>query len=230
VTAAAPADVPAPELETAGAAAPVLPETSEPAAPEETAVAAAPEVPAAPAQVAILRSGPEGVDVVQAPGRTPEAPPSVALDAISYSALGDVQLSGRAETGASEVRIYLDNRPVAALPVATGGDWRGDVPDIDAGVYTLRIDAVDAAGAVQSRVETPFKREAPEVLEAAAAQSNLPVQAITVQRGATLWAIARERYGDPLLYVQVFEANRDQIRDPDLIYPGQVFTLPESGE
>ncbi|MGR3529772.1 MAG: LysM peptidoglycan-binding domain-containing protein, partial [Sulfitobacter sp.] len=45
--------------------------------------------------------------------------------------------------------------------------------------------------------------------------------------GATLWAIARERYGDPFLYVRVFEANRDSIRDPDLIYPGQVFDLPD---
>ena len=48
----------------------------------------------------------------------------------------------------------------------------------------------------------------------------------TVQPGNTLWAIARDRYGEPLMYVQVFEINRDRIRDPDLIYPGQVFVLP----
>ncbi|HCJ00412.1 MAG TPA: peptigoglycan-binding protein LysM, partial [Sulfitobacter sp.] len=50
---------------------------------------------------------------------------------------------------------------------------------------------------------------------------------VTVQEGATLWAIARERYGDPTLYVRVFAANRSSIRDPDLIYPGQVFDLPD---
>lgn len=49
---------------------------------------------------------------------------------------------------------------------------------------------------------------------------------VTVQPGFTLWAIAKGQYGDGLLYVQVFEANRESIRDPDLIYPGQVFTLP----
>jgi hypothetical protein len=49
---------------------------------------------------------------------------------------------------------------------------------------------------------------------------------VTVQPGLTLWAIAREQFGDGVLYVQVFEANKDRIRDPDLIYPGQVFTLP----
>ncbi len=51
---------------------------------------------------------------------------------------------------------------------------------------------------------------------------------VTVQPGFTLWAIAQGQYGDGVLYVQVFEANRDRIRDPDLIYPGQVFALPEA--
>ena len=53
------------------------------------------------------------------------------------------------------------------------------------------------------------------------------MRAITVQTGATLWAIARERYGEGILYVRVFEANRESIRDPDLIFPGQVFRLPD---
>lgn len=53
------------------------------------------------------------------------------------------------------------------------------------------------------------------------------VRRVTIKRGNTLWAIARETYGDGFLYVRVFEANRDQIRNPDLIYPGQVFDLPE---
>jgi nucleoid-associated protein YgaU len=48
-----------------------------------------------------------------------------------------------------------------------------------------------------------------------------------VQPGNTLWGISRERYGQGILYVQVFEANRDKIRDPDLIYPGQIFNLPD---
>jgi nucleoid-associated protein YgaU len=51
-----------------------------------------------------------------------------------------------------------------------------------------------------------------------------------VQPGATLWAIAEEKLGDGVLYVAVFEANRDLIRDPDLIYPGQVFRIPLTTE
>lgn len=55
--------------------------------------------------------------------------------------------------------------------------------------------------------------------------ANGPVT-VTVQPGFTLWGIAQERYGDGVLYVQVFEANRDKIKNPDLIYPGQVFAVP----
>jgi len=57
-----------------------------------------------------------------------------------------------------------------------------------------------------------------------------PVQAITVQPGNTLWGISRARYGQGILYVRVFDANRDKIRDPDLIYPGQVFVLPSQAQ
>jgi len=59
------------------------------------------------------------------------------------------------------------------------------------------------------------------------AQPPVRVGLVTVQPGNTLWGIATQQYGEGLLFVRVFEANRDRIRDPDLIYPGQVFTLPE---
>lgn len=225
------APIAAPELQADIGAAPEPPRVDTADNTVTAQTRATPKPQAGPQQVAILRSTPDGVDVVQAPGSRPQVQGRVALDAISYSAEGDVQLSGRAEKSASEVRVYLDNRAVAAIAVDKSGDWRADVPDIVTGVYTLRIDSVDTGGRVQSRVETPFKREAPEQLRAAvAAGGTAAVQAITVQKGATLWAIARERYGDPRLYVQVFEANRIEIRDPDLIYPGQVFTLPDAGQ
>ena len=50
---------------------------------------------------------------------------------------------------------------------------------------------------------------------------------IAARPGLTLWAIAQESFGGGVMYVQVFEANRDKIKDPDLIYPGQVFTVPK---
>ncbi len=65
----------------------------------------------------------------------------------------------------------------------------------------------------------------PEPVAAAEPARTQPVT-ITVQPGFTLWGIAQESYGDGVMYVQVFEANKDKIRNPDLIYPGQVFSMP----
>ena len=179
------------------------------------------ETASAPA-VTVLKSTPDGVDVLNT--TAPQALDNIELDTISYSTTGDVELAGRAQSEADVVRVYVNNRPVADLDVDANGDWSGALPEIDTGVYTLRVDELDAAGDVTSRVETPFRREDPAVL--AQSDTSSAVTQITVQAGTTLWAIARERYGEGLLYVEVFEANRDRIRDPDLIFPGQVFALP----
>lgn len=80
-----------------------------------------------------------------------------------------------------------------------------------------------AGGADTAAPESPAAQQsAPEATAASA-----PVT-VTVQPGFTLWGIAQERYGDGVFYVQVFQANRDKIKDPDLIYPGQVFSVPDS--
>lgn len=49
----------------------------------------------------------------------------------------------------------------------------------------------------------------------------------TVQPGDTLFAIAQEAYGDGNLFPRIFEANRNQIADPNLIVPGQTLRIPE---
>ena len=47
-----------------------------------------------------------------------------------------------------------------------------------------------------------------------------------VQKGDTLSAIANEYYGEAMKYPTIFEANRPMLKDPDLIYPGQVLRIP----
>lgn len=199
---------------------------------ETTEAAAAEEAEEAPAQVAVLKSDASGVSLIQPATRAAPSPLSkIVLDTISYNDDGEVLLSGRAQSNAS-VRVYLDNSAIADLFTGEDGHWNGQIDGIEPGVYTLRLDELGENGQVLSRIETPFKREAPEVLNPPAPageslESTPLIRAVTVQKGDTLWAISRERYGDGILYVRVFEANRDSIRDPDLIYPGQVFTIPE---
>lgn len=184
---------------------------------------------------AILAVTAEGVEVVQTAisNVAPDVLSNVALDSITYDPSGEVLIAGRA-AGEGFVKVYLDNQPVTTSRIVAGGTWRTDLPDVDTGTYTLRIDEVDVAGEVVSRIEIPFKREEPEVVAAAlavdVAKPEFQVAMITVQPGTTLWAIARDRFGDGIMYVEVFEANRDRIRDPNLIYPGQVFRMPEGDQ
>jgi len=221
---------PAPEVAATGPAAPSAPV---PADTPQTGAGGGAEAPSAdtPAAPTVLLSDAEGVRVLQAPsGPGPEVMSSVALDSISYSGAGEVQLSGRASTPDARVRIYIDNTAIATAPVDETGSWRSALPDVDTGIYTLRVDEVGPGGEVTSRIETPFKREDVAALSAQDADGRPApprMSVVTVQPGSTLWAISREAYGEGILYVRVFEANRDRIRDPDLIYPGQVFELPQ---
>ena len=49
----------------------------------------------------------------------------------------------------------------------------------------------------------------------------------TVTRGDSLWRISRLRWGNGMRYTTIYEANAGQIRNPDLIYPGQILVVPQ---
>ena len=88
------------------------------------------------------------------------------------------------------------------------------------GLYTLRVDQLGPDGRVVQRVELPFSRAEP------ASEGPAPVDRIVVQPGNSLWRIARRVYGEGIRYTVIYQANRQMIRDPNLIYPGQVFEVP----
>jgi len=333
---------PAPVEEAIAASESVAPESEAPAETETTdetdtetdieietapTQTASTEAPADAAPATVILADENGVRVLQ-DGTPSAANPAVTIDTISYSSNGDVILGGRGQAG-NFVRIYLDNQSIATSKISENGYWSLELSDIEPGIYTLRVDELNATGDVVSRAETPFKREAAEelaelmapetepeepsvevpsenVAEAPSAQADAPpsdapetaaetaantgsdtvpesgsdtasdtsvtqvevtVQAEvaelnpqdeqssdgetvateaqpadtasvlrtpsqkfrvrTVQPGSTLWAIAKESYGAGIEYFKVFEANKERIRDPDLIYPGQVFEIPD---
>ena len=53
------------------------------------------------------------------------------------------------------------------------------------------------------------------------------VEFYVVQSGDTLSKIAKQYYGNAMKYPEIFEANREVIKDPDLIYPGQKLRIPK---
>ena len=144
---------------------------------------------------------------------------SITLDTISYTESSNTELAGRARLDNS-VRVYLNNKLESEVEVNDSGAWKTSLQDIETGVYTLRLDEVNGNGTVEGRLELPFKREDEAIIQAMAEGS------ITVQPGNSLWRIARKYYGKGIQYVEIFERNSHLIKDPDLIYPGQVFSLP----
>ncbi|MEO1312967.1 MAG: hypothetical protein AAFV27_03715 [Pseudomonadota bacterium] len=175
----------------------------------------------APQAPTIVTSSQEEVRVVQ-PSALGQVD-GVTLDSISYDETGAVRVSGRAP-GTQPIRIYVDGVASGAAEASAAGTWDATLEAVEEGRYVLRVDALREDGTVASRAESPFQR----VFPTAEQQRNL--SQITVQPGNTLWVMAQERYGSGFLYTQIFAANSEAIRDPDLIFPGQIFELPDAGE
>lgn len=68
---------------------------------------------------------------------------------------------------------------------------------------------------------------APAEVVVAAATASTPSR-IIIQPGNNLWRISREVYGKGMMFTVIWEANRDQIKNPNRIYPGQILTAPKS--
>ena len=166
----------------------------------------------------VVSPGPEQVELVQ-----PEkaVAPGVVLDRLTYAEGGTAVLGGRAGAG-NTVRAYANARFVDDARVAETGAWSVEIPTETArATELLRFDEITADGEVVSRVETRFS------YDAAAGPQEVRDRTIVVVRGDNLWRIAESFYGEGLRYSVIFDANASQIRDPDLIYPDQVFSVPE---
>jgi hypothetical protein len=179
----------------------------------QTAAATPPQQPLA---VVVPRTD-QGSTVLQSPN--PPQSGQLILESVDYDSKGRVIIGGRATPG-KEVRAYLDNGLMGMTRADSSGRWH-ITPDrpVLPGLHTLRIDEVDDAGKVLARVESPFSRAEPLSIGAGD-------QVVVVQPGNNLWLIATRTYGSGPRYTVIYQANKSQIKNPDLIYPGQVFTLP----
>lgn len=177
--------------------------------------------PRQPVAVLVPRDGAGPATILQEPQPGPGVgTDSLRLQVIDYDEKGNLTLGGKGQPQAF-LRAYLDNKVLGEAGVPEDGKWqlRPDGP-VAPGTYTLRIDQ-HVNGKVAQRIELPFTRSRPV--------AELPGDTfVVVQPGNSLWRLARRSYGEGILYSVIYQANLDQIRDPDLIYPGQVFSLPTS--
>ncbi len=224
-------------------------EKTTPAEPEQQSAAVEPATaPPAEPQAAPAAAEPE---VIPGPAKM-----KVVLDSVDYTDRGDIVFSGRAGAG-SNVRVYVDNKSVGDATSGVDGKWSWTgKSEIAPGSHALRVDQIDKTGKVMNRVEIPFMREEPErvvaltepeqltppanpepaattasgetTVAAATPATDPPKGRVIIQPGNNLWKLSRVIYGRGIHYSVIYQANRDQIRNPNRIYPGQIFSTPNA--
>ncbi|WP_412550295.1 LysM peptidoglycan-binding domain-containing protein [Shimia sp. MIT910701] len=204
-----------------------------------------------PETVAKARAQAEAVAEAEAAAQEAEAPTEKTSETVveSETASGDSAVEAAVADAEPEATTDVAEAPTTDVATSEEETAQKDTEAVSATADEQAPDAettsAEAAvepetALVEAAPPTPVATESPTTTDASAdtpqsepetkpepAAAQSPVRIVTVQPGATLWAIARDRYGEGQLYLQVFEANKDKIRDPDLIYPGQVFTVPE---
>lgn len=185
---------------------------------EESVVVMVPEATRAPeAAVAVLLPQAAAPRLLQ--GGVAATKGGLGLDIVDYDEGGAMRFAGSAPAGGT-VRVYVDQRHAGDATADQTGRWvLRPEPVPEPGRHVLRLDQLGPRGKVAARLEVPFQRDSGGV-------PALAADRIVVQPGSSLWRIARATYGRGIRYTVIHQANSDQIRDPALIYPGQIFTLP----
>lgn len=212
----------APEIKTAAKAEPATKTVPAPAVETSTETVVASAAPATAPIATVVKSFPEPAKPAEQDAATDgktAAKPSVSLDVVDYNDKGAVVFSGTTEPG-KDVQVYVDNKLAGRDKADKAGKW-AVTPEtkVATGTHMVRIDKLEPTGAVAARIELPFMRAEP--------LRDLPAgQVVVIQPGNNLWRIAARVYGSGVRFHEIYTANLDQIRNPDLIYPGQVFGLP----
>jgi nucleoid-associated protein YgaU len=168
----------------------------------------------------VMISPPSGAATLLQPPTAGGVPKSgdLQVSTMDYDEHGQTTITGQAAPGAT-VRAYLDDKPVAEGKAGSDGHWRLTPPEpIAEGDHRLRVDRLAPDGKPSARLELKFERQKTEPGDN---------RRLHVVRGDNLWNIARAHYGEGWRYTTIFDANKGEIRDPNLIYPGQIFSLPK---
>lgn len=188
------------------------------------------------------------------PGSSADGVKGLRIASVEAMAGGGAFMSGEAPAGAP-VRLYLNDSFVAAVTSGPDGKWSVRIGQgMQPGAYNVRADVIGADGKPLGRVEAPFDlplamagaattAASPPAQSAASAQppaaaqqkdQSAPDAAVVadlrtarVERGDSLWRISRNIYGEGFRYTQIYDANTGQIRNPNVIFPGQVLVVPK---
>lgn len=102
--------------------------------------------------------------------------------------------------------------------------WPNDVAGIGKGIATLASRLADLH-IIAPPAPAPQAPAGPQTFEQPPLAESQ--NSVIIRRGDTLWQISRRVYGQGVSYTTIYLANEDQIKNPDLIEPGQIFGVPE---
>jgi nucleoid-associated protein YgaU len=121
-----------------------------------------------------------------------------------------------------------------AIQTAKGFRMEGSAEERDGKLYFKgTVQTQDQANKIWDAIKTvpSWPQEVVADIKAAPASAAAPASSgttYTVKAGDTLSKIAKQFLGDGNAYMDIFEANRDQLSDPDQIKPGQVLKIPQA--
>jgi len=166
------------------------------------------------------------VDVAPPPGFTEQtaadapAVPALAPRSLSWKTNGELVIDGVSRGGVRVVATAA-GRSFAEAAVAEGGAWRM-TGKVDAGRASrvMSFALHDGEGSIVATYELPVAtRDLSQGLDGS--------KLVIVQQGDALWRIAYRSYGEGIKYVDIVRRNAAAIDDPDLIFPNQIFAIPE---
>lgn len=166
----------------------------------------------------VMVSPDEDAQVFQKPHDADEETGKLEISLARYKD-GTLIVKGKTQA-AGRVLVYLGNELIDSAENKENNEFelRCEI-GLDADrAYLLRADETDADSRVYARAEVPFS------VKKGADPS------VRIIRGDNLWTIARHVYGSGFDYTIIYKANKNQIKNPDLIYPEQVFVLPKKAK
>ena len=207
-----------PSVEEVVVEAPKLPEETS----AETPAVASPAVEEPPAeQVAAVAEENE-----PEPAQITEPQKTITVEAVEVE--NDTLFVAGTASPNETVRVYVDDKLVGDIKTGEGGQWLlEETKSLGPGKYNIRVDLLKkGSGEVIARAAVPFAVEDLTPAELAKAE----VGNVIIRKNDNLWTIAQRLYGDGRRYTSIYQQNRDQIKNPQLIFPGQIFKVPGEGQ
>ena len=133
-----------------------------------------------------------------------------------------LQING-SSAGGQSVRGALNNRPFVARLDAETGNWTAqiDTTGLNASAAQLLSQLLDETGEVVAARQIDFDFAQLDI-------GRDGSEMVVIEKGDMLWRIAYRTYGDGIRYLDIVKRNQGRISDPDLIYPAQIFALPDA--